>query len=63
MMRGWRRYEAVADYGVSLRTQMEQTLRTDWTPLCVVLTDTFYCVQVHIDFLTGTEFCENNVLY
>lgn len=37
-------------------------IHTNGAPFRVLFSDTFYCVQVHVNLLTGPEFCENNIL-
>lgn len=38
------------------------TVHTDGAPLGMVFSNTFDCMQVHVDLLTGREFCKDNVL-
>lgn len=47
---------------LGFRCVWSATVHTDGAPLGMVFSNTFDCVQVHVDLLTGREFCKDNVL-
>lgn len=53
----------MAGSGVSLKMQIKQYhVHTDGTPFCVIFSDAFYRVQIHVYLLTRPKFCQDNVL-